>query len=288
MVITGASGFLGQHVHADIAARGLDTLGVARQEGRCVDQVVRSYDELEDAALIGRPHQKCDLIHLAAEPRVGQYNANEALVRETAKLSQKLASLPWRRSVFASSSAVYKPAGAGICLDEAAKLNETVYGQTKRDGEQLFMAKGGTALRLTNLMGEGMSEETIIADILKQIPPANSDQVDVEIVLRDRSAVVDLLFVADAAGAFGNALSSESAAGKIFNIGSGGGIGAGDLADCIVTKLHKNLVRVTSQFEEKNEGIILNTNLAKAVIGWRPSMSLEAALSTFIPTAEAL
>jgi len=281
-VITGASGFLGRQVRAALSEQGIETLGVSRHSSPFVDRSIRAYELLEDAAVLGRPHQECALIHLAGEPRVGRYQADENLAVAANELAQTLSGLPWRRMIFASSGAVYKPVEAGEFLDESAEIADTPYAACKRAGEQYFLNQGGTALRLTNLMGAGMSEETIILDILKQISP----EEDVEIVLRDCSAVVDLLLASDAAQAFRHALSFDGAMGKVLNIGSGGGVTGRALAACIVERFGKRLVRATSQNEEKHRGIVLNSELAGKLIDWRASQSIEAAISTFISMPE--
>ena len=281
-VITGASGFLGRHVRAELEANGIEMLGVGRRGGASVDRLIDTYEELEDAAVIGRPHQECALIHLAAEPRVGRYNDLEGLMRETNTLSRTLAVLPWRRTIFASSGAIYRPAGADTRLDENAALTDTAYAQCKLSGEQRFLDQGGTALRLTNLMGDGMSDETIIADILKQISTAD----DVEIELRDCSAVLDLLLVTEAARAIRKTLASDKAKRMSLNIGSGGGVSARALAEIILARHGKRLIQATSQNEEKHMGIVLNSDLAEQAIGWRARQPIEEAISTFIPSAE--
>lgn len=281
-VITGASGFLGRHVRAVLSEQEIETLGVSRQNGPSVDRSIRSYDLLEDAAVLGRPHQECALIHLAGEPQVGRYQDDENLAAAANELALVLSNLPWRRMIFASSGAVYKPVEAGAFLDESAAIAETPYATCKLAGEQCFLNQGGTVLRLTNLMGAGMSEETIISDILKQVSP----EEEVEIVLRDCSAIVDLLLASDAAEAFRHALSFNGAVGKVLNIGSGGGVKARALAACIVERFGKRLVSTTSQNEEKHRGIVLNSDLAGELIDWRAGKSIEAAISTFIPMPE--
>ncbi len=281
-VITGVSGFLGPHIHAEFKAQGIETLGVARRDGTCVDLPIYSYDALKDKSVIGRPHEECSLIHLAGEARVGRYQGDENLVREANALSKTLAHLPWHRMIFASSGAIYKPAESDRYLDEASPIADSAYAQCKYFGERCFQEQGGTSLRLTNLMGEGMSEETIIADIVKQILPED----DLYIELRDCSAVVDLLLASDAARAFRKALTSNEVMGKAFNIGSGHAISARALAALILKRLGKRLMRATSRNDEKHQGIVLNTELTAKVIDWRSDKSIEAAISTFVPAPE--
>ncbi len=280
-VITGVSGFVGRHIHREFTAQGIKTLGVARSHGECVDLTVHSYDALEDTTLIGRPHEECTLIHLAGESRVGRYQGDERLMHDSNTLSKMIANLPWHRMIFASSGAIYRSTNAASCLDEDSVIADTAYARYKFFGERCFLEQGGTALRLTNLIGEGMNKETIIADILKQV----SLEDDVKIVLRDCSAVMDLLLVSDAASAFRKTLITDGAMGKVLNIGSGQGISARALATLILKRLGKRLVRATSQDDEKNLGIVLNTDLAAKVIDWMPSKSIEAAISTFISSA---
>ena len=224
--------------------------------------------------------------------RARKYQGDDTLCDEMNGLSEMLASLPWRHAVFASSGSVYEAVSSGIRLDEASALAKSPYALSKLASERHFISNGGTVLRLTNLIGEGMSDETIVGDIMKmamldhnvgQASPDGSDKQSVSIRLRDCSAVLDLLGVEAAAAAFRKVLISPEAMGRTLNIGSGRAVTARKLIQIIICRLGKRLRTAISTTDEKNLGIVLDTRLAENFLGWRPEVTLEAALATFIP-----
>jgi len=101
-------------------------------------------------------------------------------VRET----NALAEMSVHRMIFTSSGAIYRLTKSDQRVDEDADPENA---QRKYFGERCFLGNVGTALRLINLMGEGMSDETIIPDILKQV----STIKDMETVFRDCSVFID-------------------------------------------------------------------------------------------------
>lgn len=201
-LVTGASGFVGRHVVAALAARFPDAT-VRTLAGRLADARagVAPFVERFDG-----------VFHLAARTAraSGPESADDArsvIEANVTGLDALLAALDGRceRLVFASTLDVYRPPGEGEILHEASPLGPTsIYGASKVLGETLvraWSARHGVPfaiLRLTHVYGPGERRYR------KLIPVAIERALAGEpiAVSGDGSALRDVLYVADAAHAF--------------------------------------------------------------------------------------
>jgi len=142
LLVTGASGFLGRVVSAQLLERGHEVDALVRRDGSQPPGTVPVQGDLTDAASVSsalaasRP--EC-VVHLAAEiaSQRDPERINDANVEGTRRLIASCEQSGVRRIVF-TSTVVTGDAG-GALLDEETPLPvETAYGRSKQEGERLL------------------------------------------------------------------------------------------------------------------------------------------------------
>ena len=256
IVVTGASGHLGQALTSYLIEKGYRVHPVPRSGA--AGQV--AFSNVPDGEV---------LIHLAEESSPHLLaNLGEVTLKQAFDNASYLASLPHPQKVYASSALVYGNAQSEI-LDEATDIEPlSLYGKMKQAGEGIFLQKNGAILRFATLYNEVPKANTLLADILAQLNRVNDD-----LFLRNKSALVDLLYIGDAVCAVEKIIENE--AKGVFNVGSGEGIVAENLAQKMLAiagqrdrKVLSELATIESFNPPMNiEKIYFNT-------GWKPETVL--------------
>ncbi|UVK44644.1 NAD(P)-dependent oxidoreductase [Mesorhizobium sp. AR07] len=228
VLVTGASGFLGAHVAARLAAVGMSVLAQGRDAGRCAaleaagHAVVRidlsqPFDAAVDAAF-GEPDA---IVHCAAlsAPFGRPADFETANVTATRNLVDFARRQGVRRFVQISSPSVCFAFRDQLGVSEDMALPEPVnaYARTKRQGEGIVLAMSGigpVVLRPRGIYGAG--DRALLPRLLgaaRQRPLP---------LFRDGQARIDLTHVDDVVDAVFAALAAGSAAdGQIFNVSGG-------------------------------------------------------------------
>jgi nucleoside-diphosphate-sugar epimerase len=224
VAITGASGFLGTHLVAELEAGGHEVLRVRRDpEG---DLVSPHSGERADA-----------LVHLAfptdASARRGRPVATlRAVVRGAAEAVAIAERLGATQLVLASTGKVYGwPKGLPI-TDDAPAQPTTQLGELKLLAEGIFATGartagfGATTLRIFNAYGPGQHGSFLVPTVLAGIARG-------ELSLGELSHGRDWIHAADVARAIATALGAPTPAGqaRTWNVASGEAHSVGDILD---------------------------------------------------------
>lgn len=228
VLVTGASGFLGSHVMARLAALGTQALGLGRDAQRCAaleaagHEVVRLDLSKPFGAAAERDLGTVDaIVHCAALSapfgRLADFEtANVTATRNLVDLARRQGV---RRFVHISSPTVCFAYRDQLGVREEAALPPPVnhYARTKRQGEEIVLAAPETrpvVLRPRGLYGPG--DRTLLPRLLQV---ARSRPLP---LFRDGRARIDLTYIDDVVDAVLAALSAGgSAEGQIFNVSSG-------------------------------------------------------------------
>jgi nucleoside-diphosphate-sugar epimerase len=161
VLVTGASGFLGHAVCAELRGRDHEVAALVRRPGSEPAETTAANGDLADGDALVRVvesvHPDC-VIHLAAEI-ASQRDAgriDEVNVNGTRRLLAACAAADGPRFVF-TSTVVTGDAG-GAELDEDSPLPvETAYGRSKQEGERLVRASGlsNVIIRPSHVYGPG-------------------------------------------------------------------------------------------------------------------------------------
>jgi nucleoside-diphosphate-sugar epimerase len=161
ILVTGASGFLGHAVCAELNTRGHEVAALVRRPGSEPPQTYPTLGDMTDAEALAHAVESARpdcVVHLAAEiatqrdpAKIGAVN-----IAGTGRLLDACASFGNPRFVF-TSTVVTGDAG-GAVLDEDTPLPvETAYGHSKQEGERLVRESGlpSVILRPSHVYGPG-------------------------------------------------------------------------------------------------------------------------------------
>lgn len=269
VAVTGASGLLGRAVVRRLASLGIETIAVARTAFTppCGVRALRvsEYGAVPEAETV---------VHLAEERDMARAAVDSA--GADARLERLLTG--GGRIVYASSAAVY-----GDGADHPRRSDEPVsppnaYAAGKLAREGRVLAAGGCVARLANLYGPGMAANSVLADILSQIPGRGALRV------RDDRPVRDFVWVDDAAEAV-VALVLRSGAG-VFNVGTGTGVSVGALARLALDLAGEGHRPVEAEFpSERTSVLVLDPSATTAATGWVARTDLRSGLAHLIKCA---
>ena len=159
--VTGASGFLGNAVCAELASRGHEVSALVRRPGSEPAGTTAVNGDLSDGATLTDAFERIRpgcVIHLAAEiaTQRNPHKIDEVNVEGTRRLLHACSSVGGMRFVFAST--VVTGDAGGAVLDEASTLPvQTAYGRSKQEGERLVRESGlpSIIIRPSHVYGPG-------------------------------------------------------------------------------------------------------------------------------------
>ncbi|MFJ3586844.1 NAD-dependent epimerase/dehydratase family protein [Streptomyces sp. NPDC090127] len=291
-VVLGGSGFLGQHIAAEL-----------RSTGRRVVSVSRTGDAGIDLTADEGQHRFAEL--LAAERATLVVNAagrawratEEDMVRGNAELVERLVAavlaVPARpRLVQLGSVHEYGPGTRGTSTPEDhAAAPVTPYGRTKlRATESVARACADSGLeavvlRVANVAGPGAPVGSLLRTVADQLVDVASGALS-ELrygPLRAERDFVDVRDVADAVLAAADA-PSEAVGGHVINIGRGEAVRARYLVDRLIalSGLAVPVVEetATTGATARSDVEWQQLDIAKAhrVLGWKPARDLDTSL----------
>ncbi|WP_340117725.1 NAD(P)-dependent oxidoreductase [Pelagibius sp. 7325] len=270
VVVTGASGFVGRAVVAELRRRGVTVAAVSRQS-LAGGVTVADYADAPGGDV---------LVHLA-EPsdRAAARKLGADHVHRTALTLQTLLAKGYGKTVYASSAVVYEDDSPSPRRVGDPTPTDDPYARAKRRCESEVSAAGGAVARLANLFGPGMASSNAISTILAQIPGEGAVEV------WDDEPVRDFLWVDDAAEAIASmALSSEKG---IFNVGSGEGNSIGAVArTALAIAGDEARPVVATKPSGRRSHLVLDIEDTRRRLGWTPRTSLADGLRQLIGKRE--
>lgn len=260
IIVTGASGFLGQNVVSRLRADGYEVVPVARRVINVHGAVrVGDYRQTPSGDM---------LVHLAERA-----DRNEAEVlgarheAESLSLLDTLLTRGWKRIVYASSGVVYGDCYETPCREDDATHGQGRYATTKLACEARVREIGGISIRLSNLYGPGQPNGTVISDIFNQIPGSGP------LVLRDTRPVRDFLWIDDAAEAIVRLIDRGKA--DIYNVATGRGVSLGTLTQMVLSAAGEAYRPVFSSTPcGRASSIVLGIDRARSDLDWIPKVAL--------------
>jgi UDP-glucose 4-epimerase len=265
VVVTGASGFVGQALLNWLRHEGVPVTGVTRRRWPGLATVADYVDTPVTEGAV--------LVHLA------QGGDPSAQFDESAiALCRAISARRWRHIVYASSAIVYGDEKEYPRRPEESVSAVSGYARVKIACEEIFGEAGGTSLRLANLYGPGMEKNTVIADILRQIPGQGP------LIVRDPAPVRDFLWIEDAARCL--AAACVVMPGGIFNAGNGRGVAVGDIARIALALAGEDTRLVIAENATgRASNLVLDIDKTRSGLNWSPEIDLHAGLALLLSSA---
>jgi len=260
--ISGASGFIGRNLTNFLNAQGDQVLELSRS----IDTGLVSISNKE---LI----KTCDtFVHLGEPANINQTNRSGVIDHDpTSGFLDFLVNEFGPRLLYASSAAVY-----GTNSLNPHKVTEGVhsydaYTEMKIKHEEMVLSEGGRILRLSNIFGPGMSHETVMYRLRRQIQEGAPISVGL-------NSIRDYLYIDEVVRAIFLTIGKDSP--LIMNIGSGCGRSISDLIDSLSQVLR---IQVSLAGDEGMQGnldcSILDIAATTEALDWVPNLDFEGQLS---------
>ncbi|RXE55093.1 NAD-dependent dehydratase [Methanoculleus taiwanensis] len=305
VLVTGAGGFIGSHLVDELIRRGAEVTAFVhynarndwgmlegRYEAGSPNLTVLAGDITDGFAVREAVRGKEVVFHLAALIGIPySYLAPESYVNTNVKGTLNVMEACRRgdvdRVVHTSTSEVYGTAQY-TPIDETHPLQgQSPYSASKIGGDKIaesYFCSFGlpvATLRPFNTFGPRQSTRAVIPTIITQA--LTSDTVR----LGSLTPVRDLTYVGDTVRAFIRMAECEEAIGRTINAGRGSGVTIGELAEIILGKINPDARIVCEDLRvrpEKSEvmKLICDNSLAREVLGWKPSVTLEDGLDLTI------
>jgi NAD dependent epimerase/dehydratase len=303
ILVTGSEGFIGSHLVERLVELGatvrafvlynsfgswgwLDGLP-ALTRGR----VEIFTGDVRDAHRVEAAVQDVDaVLHLAALVAIPySYQAPESYVDTnvvgTLNVLQAARRHRTPRVVVTSTSEVYGTAQFVPITEDHPLVAQSPYAATKIAADQLALAFHHTydlpvtILRPFNAFGPRQSARAIIPTILVQALAGKS-----EIRLGSTDPTRDFTFVTDTVEGFVKAVDCAAAVGRIVQLGTNREISIGALVQKIGAVLGRSLAVVNDDVRKRPdrgevERLVADPGRARDVLGWSPSVTLEAGLA---------
>lgn len=234
-------------------------------------------------------HKPTSVIHLAAKSDIRESLENpldyaEDNVRVTLALLDMSKRHKVRRFIFTSTGQVYDETHQPPFSEEMpADKQNSLYTASKRAGELYCKAYSNmsdikiTCLRLANIYGPGMRENTIIPQLVKKV------FINEPFIIHgDGSATRDYLHVSDLISAIMLTLTLDHRF-EILNVGRGMPTEINQLL-ALVEKItgRKIITQMIENPATQDRRLYMNISKARQLLGWEPKISLEEGIKGYV------
>ena len=288
-LVTGATGFVGHHLVAHLAAAG-DEVAISEAEITEPDALEADFKGSFDGS---RPDA---VYHLAAQADVqASFTDPAATLRVNVEGTLNVLTAAGRagagRVVVISSADVYgRVAPESLPVDESRAMSPvTPYGASKAAAEMVCLQAGlGRGLdviraRAFNHLGPGQSDRFVAAALASRVAASERDGSGV-VRVGNLEAKRDFTDVRDVVRAY-RLLATNGVAGEAYNVCSGASRAVSELAEALIARaLHPMRLEADGELLRPVDVAEVRGNPSKLhdATGWRPEVPLEQTLDDLL------
>ncbi len=309
VLVTGAGGFIGGHLVAQLVRDGASVRALARYNSRnergtldwLEPEIAAQADvvlgDLRDMESVGQATAGVEVVfHLGAQIAIPYSYANprdffETNVLGTLNVAQAALHAGAERVVHTSTSEVYGSAQTIPITEQHPLEPQSPYAASKLAADKLMDSWHRsydlpvTILRPFNTFGPFQSARAIIPTIVSQALAGGP------VRLGSLDPRRDLTFVADTVAGFIAAAQAPVAVGRTLQLGTGVDISIGELVEMVAEVLGRELVVETDQArvrpaKSEVQRLLSDPGLARELTGWVPTVDLREGLTRTIDWIE--
>lgn len=302
-LVTGATGFIGQHlIHALArAGNGVVTLDRRPLPDGAMDAASRVFvGNVTDRRLLAEAMRECDGIFHLADVTSGPFHgevlsrSQETNVTGAVLLLEAAARAGGMPMVYASSAAVYGAGGDRPCRETDAPQPVSAYGTGKTCLELYARAAGRTygvrsyGLRIFNAYGPGRHRRAGVAGVIPIFVEAAKAGRDL-MIQGDGGQVRDFVHIDDVIRCFVAAMERTDNSGPLANVCTGRAISIRELAGLVVALAGSRSAIVETEGRSEEIGrLVGDPEHAAKALGVRAGTALERGIEDLLkdPAAE--
>jgi len=273
VVITGATGFIGRALSEKLEEKKeYSIIKVTRSQERIFGfHQVTNYQQTPPGDI---------LIHLGEDPDRSRVNKMGDQYRvKIGEVMESLLKKNYKKIIYCSSSIVYGDQGIDPYSENMPTYADDIYSRSKLENEERVLCSGGVVTRFSNVIGNGMSKNNVLSEILKQLSGKDP------LTIRNIKPIRDFIWIDDVVDAIVSLLQKDTSG--IYNIGTG--------VETSINKLIETVLNVSEQHGRKIKSTIknpdysysvLNVEQIKKVTVWKPKYTLSQSLKKILNSNE--
>jgi UDP-glucose 4-epimerase len=287
ILVTGATGFIGRHLVADLAPEH-EVVSLARSAKGPPGASAHLPHDLTQQLDPSRAGPLDAVIHLAGHGNVDDALRDPAtaalLNAQTTANAVQLARMSNAPLVLASSQRVYRPRRRSL-NESATKLPTEPYGYAKLAAELYVQMAGrvyglpGVVLRMFSVYGPGQLVTGGQSGVLAIFSYRALEGTPLVVMSRGRK---DFVEVADTVQAMRLALARPATPARAYNIGAGRGTSLIALARAVRAACRSQSPIVTDYAGDTSDGQVADIRRARQELGYEPKVTLAEGLNRYV------
>jgi nucleoside-diphosphate-sugar epimerase len=273
VVVTGASGFLGSHLIAELRLQKSNTIAVTRRKTNYNTMANVEWRTLSDYSRTQVP-QGATVVHLAESSDSAAYQRDPDLGNSQLKIIGALLESKFARFIYVSSAAVYGDQHSLQHQPDERPTPTSAYGRAKLACEVATLEAGGIVARPSNLYGPQMSDRNVLSQILEQKDPAKP------VMVQSLGPVRDYLWIGDFIAGLVKLVRSDKSG--CFNFGSGVATTVGELIGVVLAARGQTGRRIEASGFESPSSLLVDISKTCASLDWAPQIGLAAGIAQLV------